>query len=417
MTAVVITCAGRDESCRQTLDGLRAAGWPDRWPIIVSKDEAVEGTKQHRQQMNARQALQAGIEFEPDFILFLEDDVAFNAHFGFNLARWRPVRDRWVGMASLYNPTIHQAERCDAEHWFRADAGAVYGSQAYLFSLDTARYVAEHWHDVEGMQDIKMSRLAARGGWPIYYHLPSLVQHVGLQSTWGGGYHYAPDFDSHFKAPASTAHVPFNGDHHIGDSGRRGFLPQGAGMRSYTEIPGWFNEEWLYDRMIDRAPPQATFVEVGCWLGKSTAYCAGRIRGSGKAIAFYAVDTWLGSPSEPAMLDAVAQAGGSVYDMFRANMEDAGVLDAIRPMRLPSVVAATLFANASLDFVFIDADQSQASVQADILAWRPKLRPGGILAGHDWNTYGSVQQAVTAMLGADFSVEGNCWIHQARERV
>ena len=183
-------------------------------------------------------------------------------------------------------------------------------------------------------------------------------------------------------------------------------------MRSYIEIPGWFNEEWLYDRMIDRAPSEATFVEVGCWLGKSTAYCASRIRGCGKAIAFYAVDTWLGSPSEPAMLDAVAQAGGSVYDVFRANMEDAGVLDAIKPMRLPSVVAATLFANASLDFVFIDADHSQASVQADILAWRPKLRPGGILAGHDWNTYGSVQQAVRAMLGADFSVEGNCWIHQ-----
>ena len=38
-------------------------------------------------------------------------------------------------------------------------------------------------------------------------------------------------------------------------------------MRSYIEIPGWFNEEWLYDRMIDRAPSQATFVEVGCWLG------------------------------------------------------------------------------------------------------------------------------------------------------
>ena len=78
-------------------------------------------------------------------------------------------------------------------------------------------------------------------------------------------------------------------------------------------------------------------------------------------------------------------------------------------------MAATLFANASLDFVFIDADHSQASVQADIHAWRPKLRPGGILAGHDWNTYGSVQQAVTGLLGTDFSVEGNCWIHQARE--
>jgi hypothetical protein len=200
VATVVITCPGRDELCRATIGALRATGWPDTWPIVVSRDEAVEGTRQYRQQMNARSGLYAGIALEPDFIMFLEDDVAFNAHVGHNLTQWRPVRERWLGMASLYNPTIHEAERCDAEHWFRADAGAVYGSQAYVLSLDTARYVAEHWHEVEGMQDIKMSRLAARGGWPIYYHVPSLVQHVGVESTWGGGYHCAPDFDPQFRA-------------------------------------------------------------------------------------------------------------------------------------------------------------------------------------------------------------------------
>jgi cephalosporin hydroxylase len=183
-------------------------------------------------------------------------------------------------------------------------------------------------------------------------------------------------------------------------------------MRTYAEIPGWFNEEWLYDRMIDRAPGAATFVEVGCWLGKSTAYCASRIRSCGKPIAFYAVDTWQGSPSEPDLMNAVAEAGGSVYQLFRANMEEAGVMETIRPVQLPSVAAATLFANATLDFVFIDADHTCAAVQSDIVAWRPKVKRGGVLAGHDWNTYGSVQQAVTAMLGHEFTVEGNCWIHQ-----
>jgi hypothetical protein len=41
--------------------------------------------------------------------------------------------------------------------------------------------------------------LAARLG-PIYYHTPSLVQHLGRQSAWGGHFHYAPDFDPKFKA-------------------------------------------------------------------------------------------------------------------------------------------------------------------------------------------------------------------------
>lgn len=183
-------------------------------------------------------------------------------------------------------------------------------------------------------------------------------------------------------------------------------------MKPYTDIPGWFDDEWLYDRMIGRAPDNATFVEVGCWLGKSTAYGASRIRDAGRSIVFYAVDTWEGSPNEPAMVEAVAHAGGSVFELFRRNMQEAGVVDVIRTLRMPSVSAARLFADGCLDFVFIDADHSCEAVQADIAAWRPKLKAGGILAGHDWNTYGSVQQAVTAMLGRNFTVEGNCWIHE-----
>jgi len=29
-------------------------------------------------------------------------------------------------------------------------------------------------------------------------------------------------------------------------------------MRDYSEIPGWFNEEWLYDRMIGHVREGAT---------------------------------------------------------------------------------------------------------------------------------------------------------------
>ena len=49
------------------------------------------------------------------------------------------------------------------------------------------------------MQDIKISRLAAQLDEPIFYHVPSLVQHVGKRSTWGGKFHFAADYDPLWK--------------------------------------------------------------------------------------------------------------------------------------------------------------------------------------------------------------------------
>lgn len=48
-----------------------------------------------------------------------------------------------------------------------------------------------------------------------------------------------------------------------------------------------------------------------------------------------------------------------------------------------SVEAAQTVPDASLDFVFIDADHLEESVREDIAAWRPKVKAGGWLCGHD----------------------------------
>lgn len=47
-----------------------------------------------------------------------------------------------------------------------------------------------------------------------------------------------------------------------------------------------------------------------------------------------------------------------------------------------------------LDFVFIDGDHSYEGVKQDILDWFPKLRKGGVLAGHDYNVWPGVTNAV-----------------------
>lgn len=53
-------------------------------------------------------------------------------------------------------------------------------------------------------------------------------------------------------------------------------------------------------------------------------------------------------------------------------------------MRATSVEAVTAFEDESLDFVFIDGNHHFDYVVVDIIEWSRKVRPGGIVAGHDF---------------------------------
>lgn len=48
--------------------------------------------------------------------------------------------------------------------------------------------------------------------------------------------------------------------------------------------------------------------------------------------------------------------------------------------------AAALVPDRSLDFVFIDASHGYADVLHDLFTWSPKVRSGGIVSGHDYET-------------------------------
>jgi hypothetical protein len=75
-----------------------------------------------------------------------------------------------------------------------------------------------------------------------------------------------------------------------------------------------------------------------------------------------------------------------------------------RIVQMRSTLAAAEFADASLDFVFIDADHSYEGCMADIVAWAPKVKSGGWLCGHDYaNTHHpefGVKQAVDEFTAA-----------------
>lgn len=205
---VVITCAARQELLQRTLQSYQEAGFD---APFIEVDHTGHDRVQTRQEYNSLNAMKTLLTRKDWNVgIFFEDDVIFNPHTHHNLAYWKPmwqageylsgmgqVKDYFFG--SLYDPTIRELAVNREEAYFIADPGAVYGSQCYVFSRAMAEYFVAHWWEVEGMQDIKMSRLAAKVT-PIYYHLPSLVQHVGVKSTFGGRFHDTKEYDGTWKA-------------------------------------------------------------------------------------------------------------------------------------------------------------------------------------------------------------------------
>jgi SAM-dependent methyltransferase len=140
----------------------------------------------------------------------------------------------------------------------------------------------------------------------------------------------------------------------------------------------------FYDRVLGRIPDHGRVVEVGVWLGRTAIHLAKRIQEDRRPVLVYAVDTFRGAPCvTPQMADFVQLSGGSILPQFKANVRAAGVENIVIPVERASPGAADEFADESVDLVFLDADHTYEGVKADLAAWYPKVKPGGLLAGHD----------------------------------
>jgi hypothetical protein len=170
----------------------------------------------------------------------------------------------------------------------------------------------------------------------------------------------------------------------------------------FQDLPGWFDFPDLYRETVARARRGAHFVETGVYMGKSTAFMAVEAANSGKDITFDAIDVFLGIPQEQWVgLECglfnyrdqeAARQDGTLEAAVRRKLRPADGL--VNLINADGVDAASRYADESLDFVFLDDDHSTPHVQRELAAWWPKIKPGGVLAGHDFD-WPSVRQAVT----------------------
>jgi hypothetical protein len=179
----------------------------------------------------------------------------------------------------------------------------------------------------------------------------------------------------------------------------------------YKEIQGWFDFPDIYLAAADGLKDGDIAVEIGAWRGASTCFLAERLKELGKSVVFYVVDTWRGSPDEPDQMGAIAESSVSLYEQFYGNMERAGVIDSILPLRMDSEMASRIATDSSVQFLFLDGDHSAAAVRQDLEAWFPKMRVGSVMSGHDyWQDQVRLQvDAFFAAKGLPVERNGQCW--------
>lgn len=131
-------------------------------------------------------------------------------------------------------------------------------------------------------------------------------------------------------------------------------------------------------------------IHRGVELGVDTGYFSGRLLAGCKVERLFSIDPWL------------APVGQKWQDGFSTLEEYEMTLALLRPYGLRSIIlkmmaleAVLLFADESLDFVYIDTSHRYESTRDEIAAWWPCIRPGGLLMGHDWDFCPGVNRAVT----------------------
>jgi predicted O-methyltransferase YrrM len=242
--------------------------------------------------------------------------------------------------------------------------------------------------EMEWLADIgeRSSRIAEVGSWqgrttkPIAQNTKGLVYAV---DTFLGSAEHQEEIAQHPK------------DWVIGE-----FMKNMNGLVKALAISEYFCQERLDELtwLAEQAEKCQNVAEIGSWLGSSTRALADNTQG-----LVFAVDTFKGSPELMERINA--HEPDWLYNTFKQNTSDASN---VITCRMTSLEAAHMFRDVTFDLVFIDANHEYEHVCDDILAWRPLVRTGGILAGHD-REWDGVKKAVNELIPFPKVAVGAIW--------
>ena len=155
--------------------------------------------------------------------------------------------------------------------------------------------------------------------------------------------------------------------------------------------------------------------EVGVWKGRT---CKSVLAKCGDVISqYWAIDQWccLGENYGGRQGGATEEQWEQMY-LYTCRLMT--FFPQLHVLRMTSIEASKLFTKGYFDMVFIDADHSYEHVKADIEAWLPLVKEGGLLAGHDYGArkHAGVKRAVNESFGDDIELTDECniWIKRIK---
>lgn len=127
-------------------------------------------------------------------------------------------------------------------------------------------------------------------------------------------------------------------------------------------------------------------LEFGAELGVQSGYLFFHLLDTHPNLILFGVDAWIGN-DRAAYTKMKEEANEKVADYKNGMI-----------MNMTTNQAAEKTPDASLDFVFIDADHSYPACKKDMQKWLPKVKVGGYIIGHDYKVK-PVKRAIEEVFG------------------
>jgi predicted O-methyltransferase YrrM len=154
-----------------------------------------------------------------------------------------------------------------------------------------------------------------------------------------------------------------------------------AALGAIGDVEGWLSEGqarrlWHAGREV---APGGQIVEIGSFRGRSTIVLS---RAAAEGVGIVAIDPHAGSDRGPQEFDPEAERGQSDNEVFRANLERAGVNGKVRHVRRFSDQAHG-DVDGPIDMLYVDGAHRYAPARDDIAAWGARVPLGGTMLVHD----------------------------------